>query len=87
VKPAEKILIVAALIMYTFTAYVLGYATSMNQVVRTPATSVVYEVCQYTRTTNAHEDACAIAQDVSHTEYLCTQRNTSKTNTCWVEVK
>lgn len=51
-----------------------------NRVKRT-----VYQVCEYTRTTDATEDACRVAQDASRTEYLCKHNNPLPTNNCWVE--
>lgn len=45
----------------------------------------VRAVCEYTRTTDTNEEACAIAQDASDTTYKCDEYNNSVDNNCWVE--
>ncbi len=47
----------------------------------------VWDVCTYTRTTDAKETSCAMVQDATNSEYLCRDNNSFKTNVCWVELK
>jgi len=51
--------------------------------------STVYTVCDYSRQVNSGqaEQACGLAQDAGQAKYLCRDRNSSKDNKCWVELK
>jgi hypothetical protein len=47
-----------------------------------------YTACQHSRIDNTvSEEQCGRMQDDNKLEYLCTQRNDSKDNHCWVEEK
>lgn len=61
--------------------YLLFWADG-NRVNRT-----VYAVCEYTRQSPESEQSCAVAQNTSHTEYMCDENNNLASNHCWVEVK
>lgn len=66
-------LFIAAIIGGTIMTYLWWQAVGDTQ-------RTVKEVCNYTRTTDAKEEACGIAQDTANMEYLCQQRNARDDN-------
>jgi hypothetical protein len=49
----------------------------------------VYQMCNDSRqeVSGTSEQACGDAQDRTHTEFLCAERNALPSNHCWVEDK
>lgn len=49
---------------------------------------LVYTMCQESRMYDTvSEETCGALQDKFNMEFLCSERNKSITNTCWVEEK
>lgn len=70
------------LLGYFLTYFIMCHAPQENTA---RLLQTVKEVCDYTRTSEASEQACIKAQDASNTEYLCKEANTRMDNRCWVE--
>lgn len=64
------------------------YRASQTELV-TAKHEYVYQICNDSRlaVSGTQEQECGNAQDRTSTEFLCTERNSLTTNTCWVEDK
>lgn len=59
-------------------AFILGIASGAMII----AGAITYQICEQSRTTAIREDGCGQALDLTGTEYVCEQRNTSPDNNC-----